>query len=368
MPKLLSTLLKSPPPWFSPTEKPGVHFLGCMVRLVRNLPGRPFPGWSTEDSRQAVVDTLLPAIKKMPGFKSPFIAEMASLSYGERRLLMERKQITSCLAARQKGCWLAINGNQDCSVFLNEEEHLVIHAFGQGADMEGPLRQVEELAEALEKKAEFAFSPSHGYLTSVPSECGEGIQLYCIMHLPTLILGNTLPQVTKAMEKLQLNISPFFPELGDNAGHIFVVYTSPMPLGLKDEVGMHLKEVADALTEQEWNMRRKMLGSVPTRCLILDQISRARGLLQYALLPDYKETVHALSLLRLGMDEGLLESAMGYERIMGELAKLNLTVSPYHLAYHNKLEDTEDPVVPLLRARLVKEFLDAADLQCTDFT
>ncbi|MBQ8899929.1 MAG: type II secretion system F family protein, partial [Akkermansia sp.] len=85
-----NTLQKTCPPWFRTPGAEDDVILGIMGRLVRNLRGHAFPGWSTAEGRQAVAGQLLPAILAQPGFKTAYHAEVSNLDYGYRRALLEQ--------------------------------------------------------------------------------------------------------------------------------------------------------------------------------------------------------------------------------------------------------------------------------------
>ncbi|MBR5186664.1 MAG: ATP--guanido phosphotransferase, partial [Akkermansia sp.] len=76
------TLLKQASGWAPDRNTTDGVVIGSIVRMVRNLPGYPFPGWSTAEARVAVAEKLLPVIPGMRGYKTSFCAELSQLSYG----------------------------------------------------------------------------------------------------------------------------------------------------------------------------------------------------------------------------------------------------------------------------------------------
>ncbi len=296
------SILHTTPPWFRKAGSANDVILGVMGRLVRNLRGHAFPGWSTAEGRQEVANLLLPAIQQCPGFKNAYHTEMSELDYGIRRALLERRQISPCMAARQDGCHLIINKRQDTVVMVNEEEHLVIHSFSSGHDFQALTNRLQRLPEALGQHFEFAATPRNGYLTSLPNEAGEGIQLYTVLHLPALTLSNMMPQVNRAIEKLQLNIAPFYPQYGEESGNAYVVYTAPAIYGTLGEIINHLQDIMFRLAERENQVRDRLLDMHRQGdCFLADRINRSYGLLRYARALTQQEWVEAISMLRLGV-------------------------------------------------------------------
>ncbi len=349
----LSTLLKSISPWLTSEGEMADVAIASFGRLVRNLPGHSFPGWSTEESRLAVVESLLPALLSRPGFKSAFHADMADLSLEQRRLLLERKLITPCMAARQKGCHVIIPRKQDVSVMLNEEEHLVAHFFRQGLDLHNVLTDMQRLAASLEKDIPFAHDAGHGYLTSLPSEAGDGFQLYVVLHLPALTMADTAEQITRGLEKLDAHIAPLHTGLQEDTGNAYVLFTNAIPTGGAKEALKHFEDIAQMLILREIQMRTKLMTESPFE--LADRIGRAFGRLCYAMKLGYREMLDDLSLLRLGHQCGMFNWEQE-EDILSRLIALNIELAPAHLA---RQDDGRVPVEyhPVLRSMRTREVL-----------
>lgn len=301
----IETMLKSSPGWVNEAHDGDGIVLSTIVRMVRNLPGYPFPGWSTAESRAAVAAQILPVIKEIKGFKTAFCAEMSDLSYGARRALLTRKQLTPCMAARQDGCHIVIPARRQVIFMINEEEHLVTHVFHNGNNLEQGIEDIYEWANILEKKLSFARTPQNGYLTSIPTEAGDGLQLYSILHLPGLTSANMMSQVTKALEKLHVSISPYFADAQDDTGHLFVLFSIPGPENSVDEMLENYQDVVNHLVHREQQVRRKL--AMDPGMHMEDAIGRAYGMLTNCYRLSIKELRDAISLLRLGTMMGIID-------------------------------------------------------------
>ncbi len=350
----LSTLLKTTPTWLSCEGEMADVAISCLGRLVRNLPGQPFPGWSTDESRRTVADTLLPVILARPGFKSAFHADMAELTLEERRLLLERKLITPCMAARQGGCHVIIPRKQDISIMINEEEHFVAHFFRQGLDFNNILTDMRRFAAAMEQEIPFAQDNEHGYLTSLPSEAGEGVQLYAVLHLPALTIADSSEQISRGLEKLEVNIAPLYPGMQEDTGNTYVLFTNAIPLDNTKEVQVHFEEVVSTLILREVQMRTKLMTTSPFE--LSDRLGRAFGLLCYAMRLSYREMLDSLSLLRLANQCGMFGWEQDEHEVMNSMAALNVELAPTHLATQAAAKVPAE-FHPVLRAMRVKEIL-----------
>ncbi len=353
----LSSLIKNKPAWLTCEGEMDDVIIASLGRLVRNLPGQVFPGWSTAASRRAVVDALLPRLLARPGFKSAFHADMSELALEQRRMLLERKLITPCMAARQEGCHVIIPRRQDCSIMLNEEEHLVVHFFRQGQDLHNVLTDARRLAAALEKDIPFAHDPARGYLGSLPSEAGDGIQLSAVLHLPALVLANMMPQVTRALEKLHAGIAPFYGGMQEDTGNTFIVFSHPAPPGGTQEAFEKLERIVHVLVLREIQVRVRLHTTRPFD--LADQVGRAFGSLCYSVKLSYREMLDSLSLLRLGSSCGLLRWEKDTDEVLAGLCSLAQELAPTQMACSHAA-DVPHELHPVIRGMLTKEVIAEA--------
>lgn len=347
----LQTLFSTVPDWTPDRNTTDGVVLGCITRMVRNLPEHSFPGWSTAESRAAVATKLLPVIKSIKGLKTAYSAEITDLSYGERRALLTRKLITPCMAARQDGCHVILSPRRMLSIMLNEEEHLVVHNFQNGLNLNKSLSEQQRLDTMLQEQLRFAYTEQNGYLTSIPGEAGDGLQLYCFLHLPALTLANMMNQVTKAMEKLHVCISPYYSDSQDDTGHLFVLFSIPGPEDSIDELKENFLDVVDHLVRREQQVRRRLMAD--SGQYLQDAIARAYGLLNNCRRLSVKELRDATSLLRLGTLLHLIKWEEAEDAILVKLHHLNLAE-----AQQTALAADEDtPQLHVRRAQSVRNFL-----------
>ena len=346
------TLLKTPYTWNPDRNTTDGVVYGSIVRMVRNLPEFPFPGWSTEAHREAVAARILPVIREIRGFKSAFYAEMNELSYGQRRALLTRKQLTPCMAARQNGCHVIIPQKKNLFFMVNEEEHLVAHVFNNGLDFDSGLDTMAALDDWLSERLTFAYNEKDGYLTSIPSEAGDGLQLYCLLHLPGLTCANMMNQVTKALEKLHVSISPYFSDAQDDTGHLFVLFSIPGPEGSMEELQENFQDVINHLVRREQQVRRKL--QVEPGLHMQDAIGRAYGLLTNCRRISIKELRDAISLLRLGTLQGIICWKEGEQEMLVKLHHFALDQATITA----QAEEKGDPALCIRRAAAARDFLN----------
>jgi protein arginine kinase len=334
------------------SKRAGPHdmiVLSSRVRLARNLKGMAFPGWAKKPERVKSLDIIRPAVEGLRQLAGGFSESMDNLSAMDKQILVERHLISREHAAKNAGSGLVLNKEESLCVMINEEDHLRMQALKPGLQIKEAWQAIDQIDSALEKKLDYAFSPSLGYLTACPTNLGTGIRVSAMLHLPALVLNEQINQIIQAVNKLGLAVRGLYGEGTEALGNVFQV-SNQMTLGeVETDIVERLSKVLAQLIEHEENARATLLESKPK--VILNQIGRAYGILANAHSISSKETMNLLSLLRLGIDIGLFP---GTERALAD--ELFLITQPAHLQkrFSEKLSAEERD---LLRADMLRERL-----------
>lgn len=304
------TLLSTYPGLMAHAGDGGV-LLGTLGVLELNLNSYPFPGWSTAESRRAVADALLKELRKMRRRRWTFCAQLADLSAEQRYLLLERGQITAPMAARQDGVYVLADDSQHSLCLINDEEHLLVQTFYPGAEAqtEHAIGEMKRIRNSLAAKLPVARDVAFGFLAGDPAKCGESLYISYLVHLPGLRLAGHLPAVNTALEDMSIYTSSLFPCYKDEPGDLCLVHSPAAPLyQLEGSLERMQRTLAD-LIHQELNARTKLMQSDKSAKQVKRAIADAHKLLASAKKISYRETLDALSLLRLGLHYGLLKTA-----------------------------------------------------------
>lgn len=323
--------------------------LSSRVRLARNLKAMAFPGWAKKPERIKALETIRPAVENLRQMAEAFSESMDNLTALDKQILVERHLISREHAAKNAGSGLVLNKEESLCVMINEEDHLRMQSLRPGLQIKEAWQGLDQIDSALEKKVEYAFSPTLGYLTACPTNLGTGIRVSAMLHLPALVLAEQINQIIQAVNKLGLAVRGLYGEGTEALGNVFQV-SNQMTLGeMETDIVERLNKVLAQLIEHEENARATLLESKPK--VIFNQIGRAYGILANAHSISSKETMNLLSLLRLGIDISLFP---GTERSLVD--ELFLITQPAHLQkrYSEKLSAEERD---LLRADMLRERL-----------
>ncbi len=323
--------------------------LTSRVRLARNLSGHRFPGWSEESGRKAVLEEVGPVVQALPEMSEGFFAELNELEARDKHFLVERHLISRELAARSSGCAAAVNRRQSLSVMVNEEDHLRLQSIQPGLNLRAAHAAADAVDTALEATLPWAFDPSLGYLTACPSNLGTGMRASAMLHLPALVLSGEIGRVVHAANKIGLAVRGFYGEGTESLGNLYQV-SNQSTLGDPEEAILaRIHKVIERIIENEKNARLKLLDENPST--VRDQVGRAYAILRHGYIIPSKEALNLVSMLRLGMDLGLLPPDEH-----GLIDTLLMDIQPAHLQFaaKSKLGAEERDILraEILRRRL----------------
>jgi protein arginine kinase len=354
----LDELIGSPSELTDPAASKSAVVLTTRIRLARNLAHQPFPGWSKEAQREQIFGVCLQAVTTLPQMKRGLAFAIGDLSELERQVLVERHLISRELSQAKAGAGLVVSRDQSVVVMINEEDHLRIQCVRAGFSFKKVWTTINQVDSALEERLDYAFSPELGYLTACPTNLGTGIRASTMMHLPALVITSQMEKVVRAVNQLGMAVRGLFGEGSDASGSIFQISNQTTLGESEDDIIKHLTGVLNTIVEQELNAREKLLETEPGK--VFDKIGRAYGILQNGFLLNSSEAMNLLSLVRLGMDLGILPESQ-----RAVVDRLFIECQPGHVQH--LAQGTADPGQrDLLRAgRLRAEF---ARLPAPEFT
>ena len=278
--------------------------MSSRIRLARNLAGIPFPHRGDSNVINDVLDKVFSAIEKTGFFKNGLMVKMSDLNEIDKQILVERHLISKEHLQKNYATGVAISENQDISIMVNEEDHLRIQVLKSGFKLNECWDLIDKLDTALEKQLDFAYSSSFGYLTVCPTNVGTGMRASVMLHLPGLVMMDLINKVMQAVIKLGLTVRGFYGEGSEVLGNLFQV-SNQVTLGKSEkEIISNIHRVIELVVEHERNSRKMLCQK--NKELVKDKIGRAFGILANAHIISSKETISLLSILRMGMDTGLL--------------------------------------------------------------
>ncbi|MBN2119949.1 MAG: protein arginine kinase [Candidatus Omnitrophica bacterium] len=346
----LEELLNKPGEWLK-GKGPDSHIIvSSRIRLARNIKGFVFPNKMDLKQSQEAFEQIQKAQAKSSILRSFNFLKMEEFSTLDKELLLERHLVSQEHITTSQGKALLLRKDEVCSIMINEEDHLRIQVIKSGFDLYDTWEIASKIEAEFAKNLDFAFSGSIGYLTSCPTNVGTGIRASCMLHLPGLIMTKRINRILELVAKLSFTTRGFFGEGTQAIGNFFQV-SNQITLGLSEsEILSNLAGVIKQLKSQEMEAREYMVSKY--KLSMEDRIWRALGTLKSSRLIASNETLSHLSLLRLGMDLGIIR---GLDTEL--INNLFIIIQPAHLQkiYKKKLSHQERDSI---RATLLREKLE----------
>lgn len=322
----IEALLANPGEWLSSGGDHHPIVISSRVRLARNLAKLPFPGWAKKSERIRILEEIKPEVEVLPEMSNSFSQQLNELSATEKQVLVERHLISREHAAKGMGSAVVINSAQTLSIMVNEEDHLRMQAITCGFDLPQTFQLIDRVDTMLESQLDFAFDEALGYLTACPTNVGTGMRASAMVHLPGLVLSEQINQVVNSVNKIGLAVRGLYGEGTEAMGNLFQV-SNQTTLGEKeDQIIERLNKVIETLIQRENQARTNLLET--RRTMLMDQVGRAYGILNYSYSISSKEALNLLSILRLGIDLGFFP-----EQGRAIINRLLLDTQPAHLQH-----------------------------------
>ena len=323
--------------------------ISTRIRLARNLKDISFPVRAADEELQKVVLVVELAVEKSKHIKKPVTIDMNSIDDIDAEVLLERRLISREFCSNRKNSSLVMSDHEDLAVMINEEDHLRMQAMRPGLQLDAVWQDIDSFETSLSKEIPFEFDINLGFLTSCPTNLGTGMRASVMLHLPGLVLAGQTNPLMQGVYKLGLAVRGILGEGTDNLGNLFQISNQSTLGESEEDIIRRLSAVITQVINHEKNARRKLLET--RRDMLLDNIGRAYGILKYSYVISTKETLNSLSMLRLGVDMGVIRSVD-----IHTVNELFVAVQPAHLQkYAGKEVDSEER--DKIRATLIREHL-----------
>jgi protein arginine kinase len=279
--------------------------MSSRVRLARNLEKQPFTHWATKKQEKETLDTLEEAVLNADLLRSALCVRMIEVDDVDKQFLLERHLISREHIVHPEFKSVVIGDKEVVSIMVNEEDHLRIQVMQSGFNLQECWRIASRVDDALHKMVRFAFSGEWGYLTACPTNTGTGLRASVMLHLPALVMTKQINRVLQAITKLGMTARGLYGEGTEAEGNFFQI-SNQITLGSAEEdIIDNLERIIRQVIGHEENARKTIMKQ--SREMLQDRICRSSGTLKNAHIINTKETMGLLSMVRLGVDMGLIE-------------------------------------------------------------
>ncbi len=348
--KGVNTLLQQSPKWLDGSGNNSDIVISSRVRLARNLSNFSFPNRAPNKVLSQVLNIVRDCYGKIEDLKDALFLDISELNELDRQFLMERRLISPDLIKLDRSSGLIIGKDELLSVMINEEDHLRIQSLQSGLEINKAWQLIRRIDDGLANTLDFAYSEQFGYLTACTTNTGTGIRASLFINLPALVITEKMDKIINELAPSEVAIRGFYGEGSEILGNIFQV-SNQLTLGKTEQsIINRINNMAEQLISFELNAREELMKK--NSIVIEDKVARAIGTLKYAKILSSSESITLLSLLRLGVALGFIDSID--EKILNELLVL---IQPAHL---QKLRGTSlnSRERDILRIKLIRKRLN----------
>jgi len=185
-------------------------------------------------------------------------------------------------------------------VLVNLRNHLDIITdapFGKEAET---LAKLNEIDNVLGEELLFAYDSRLGFLMPNPEECGSGLFMESIVHLPGLVLTEEINETLNGISVMGARAEGIQNDTAAAWGSFFRItanFSDTNENGLIDKT----KEIQNALTIAETKARKRLFKEA--KAVMEDKIYRSFAMMKYARIMTISQLFNFVSLLRLGSEQ-----------------------------------------------------------------
>jgi len=325
----LNDLLNHTSEWLKGTGPHSDIVISSRIRLARNLDKLPFPGWANKKQSQEALESIEKAREDIDCLKKATVFKLAELDGLDKQFLVERHLMSYEHAQKSDSKAVIIDDEEVLAIMINEEDHLRIQLMQSGFNLFEAWDAINKIDDSFAKELTFAFLSDWGYLTACPTNIGTGMRGSVMLHLPALVITRQINRVLAAISKLSFTTRGLYGEGTQASGNFFQI-SNQVSLGhSEDEIIENINSLIRQIIEQENQSREAMFSR--NKAMLEDRINRSLAILKSARIISSQETVELLSMVRLGVDMGIIKNLD-----TRKINELFIITQPAHL---QKLED-----------------------------
>jgi protein arginine kinase len=226
------------------------------------------------------------------------VVDISALPDQEKAALVDSHLTSVAHVVAGKHRFAIVDDHQTVSILINEEDHIRIQVILPGMQADAAWRKADALDDALSEELPIAYDDHLGYLTASVANCGMGLRISIMVHLPALALIDRLPSTWHAAKSLDAAVRGLYGEGTQMPGDIYQV-SNAVSMGWTElqTVGK-ITAVATYLQAEETGARELLLKT--RRSEMQNMVGAAQTRLREAERLPVEEGIKILSVLRMG--------------------------------------------------------------------
>lgn len=287
--------------WYIEKGEQGDIVLSTRIRLARNIDEYPFPAKLDDIKKTEVCEKVRDILLSQKGWNFGY-TQMKDFTKAQVISLAERHLISPDFATQGDGA-LILTDDEAVSIMLCEEDHIRLQVMMSGLALKEAFRVADAVDNILSSELDYAFDERIGYLTRCPTNLGTAMRASVMLHLPALTRCGQIGKLASTVSKLGLVIRGAHGEGSTPKGDIYQL-SNQITLGISEQEALdNLQSITMQLVAQEHAAAKNLVENA----VEVDKIWRSLGILKSARLLSCDEFMELVSLVRLGVREGILD-------------------------------------------------------------
>jgi len=297
-------LLKQTCEWLRGTGPNSDIVMSSRIRLARNVENLSFSHWANKKQEKESLELLQDAVASNDMLKNALFVRMAEVDDVDKQFLLERHLISREHIVQPEYKAVVVGDKEVISVMINEEDHLRVQVMQSGFNLQECWRIANRLDDLLHKRVKFAYNQEWGYLTACPTNTGTGLRASVMLHLPSLVMTKQISRVLQAITKLGMTARGLYGEGTEAEGNFFQISNQITMGAAEEDIVDNMERIIRQVIGHEENSRKSLMKQ--NREMLQDKIWRSNGILRSAHIISTKEMMGLLSMVRLGVDMGII--------------------------------------------------------------
>ncbi len=271
--------------------------------LKRNIARFNFPSRLSKEEMNRLIPLLTDAFVRVLGKETMLFFPTEELTLQDKEFLYEHFLCEESFQNAGAGQGVVITATGSFLALFNIDDHINLQWLDCKAAWEDTWNLLAKLEKEIGDVLAYAFSPKFGYLTSRVENCGTALKVCAYLHLPALSHGGKLPPLLHSLDDVRAT------GMEGTKDHLladFILLKNAVNLGVSEqEILRSVHLAATKLIGAERAERSRLANE--SNAEMKDLITRAYGLLAHSYQLSTRETLSALSMIKLGIDLGWVQ-------------------------------------------------------------
>ena len=328
--------------------------LSSRSSISRNLSNHKFPSSCSGEEKDQLIGIVKNSSLKAEDLSQLCFLRLSGMTKVQRQVLLSDYQIDEDFISSLSGRAIMIKPRTSIkedalAIPLCWNDHLKIQCAAPGNTIGHVYEVVGAIEKQFESRLNFSFSKEWGYLTSSPASLGTALEISLLVHLPALAISPDIAEFMKNLSKIGCTVGGYSSSSPEVTGNIFRISSSRTLGKSEEEIVEEMNAICLNIVDEEESARRKLLKK--DRLGAKDNVFRSYGLLKYARILSFEEALELLSILRLGLDLGII----GKIRDFDYFEIINMIGDAHVISSFEMGDSATEDEIDLKRAKLIRD-------------